>query len=619
MARKRRNVVPSDANEPEEKAPTTKTRKKTNKDAPEPTDVLYWPFNKQALLGRGTFGKVEVWYHHTNDDIVAAKVMKHNMYQTELEMVRRLKHENIVKYVTSFDDKETIVFELVSFTLEQLINDRIENYLGLSESLVKTLIRNISKALDYLVNSMKVVHRDIKPANILYDSEHKAFVLADLGFAVPYDSDSERYTAKPAGTRTFIKPSLYERIDEKWDDDLEVSIHTELWPLAVTYFFAATGKHPFFPTRYRHSWIKLALNRPQDSLCINEKGEYMNDLYGYHRLSQEFTATVFKPLLLSMMSNDASFKDYFNRVATMMELDTVYVFDVTTFKLCALPYQFDIDHIQTIVEHHFDYKHMKLAYDLNILSVTETDPKIPVPKTNEHSPLVLYSLMGENETDGQADHSVSHIAYRLDELTKTFFNKTDMYKGQEVRCVFTNTLSTIDECCEQIEYLLTSMNLYVHAIRVKQGELRVQFNSFETQKDQYFKLEPPSQEFGNMVSELKDRVTDALGPVEINDIRDVTIRDHDNVVSFRQHIELLNQRKLNPDAREHVLHCRKAMTRAVSFVLESLSIFLQRYLEKVNYCDRLLSSMDKLLIETTFAQSELNGLLVNEIMQFGKK
>lgn len=614
--RKRRNVVAADKTDSNEKAPITKLRKRTDCENPEPTDVLYWPFNKQALLGKGSFGKVEIWYHHSSTKIVAAKVMSDVAYRTELEHVRNLRHENIVKYITSFDDKKTIIFELVSYTLEQLINDRIENNLGLSEYLIKTLIGNMSCALEYLVNGLKVVHRDIKPANILFDSEHKTFLLADLGVATSYDSDSKQYSATPAGTKYFMKPSLYERI-EKWDEIISVSIDTELWPLALTYFYAATGKHPFCPTKLRNTWLRLARDKQKEYLCIDEKGQYKNDFYSYNRLSVDFSDKVLKPLLLSMMSDEASFKDYFSRVSTMMYSDTVYIFDVTNFKLCALPYQFDIDDLETVVKNHFDYKHIKLAYDLNILSLNNTSLNMTVPRTQEKSPIVLYSLTEGNEPSIKTD--LSYLIYQLDESTKKFFDSRDIYKSQEIKCVFTNTLNNIDESCEKIQYLLTTMNLYIHTIRERQGELRLQFKTFETQNNQYFKLHQPHQEFKNMILSLEDRVKKALVPLEINDIREVNIRHHADVESFRQHIELLMQRKLIPENQEHVLQCRKVMTKAANYVLEFVTHFIQRYVDKINYCDRFISVLDKLISETTFAQSELHSVLVNEIQKIGKK
>ena len=54
------------------KEPKTKIIKKNDNSA-EPTDELYWPFKQPVVLGRGGFGMVQLWYHHSKGTLFAVK------------------------------------------------------------------------------------------------------------------------------------------------------------------------------------------------------------------------------------------------------------------------------------------------------------------------------------------------------------------------------------------------------------------------------------------------------------------------------------------------------------------------------------------------------------------
>ena len=166
---------------------------------------------------------------------------------------------------------------------------------------------------------------------------------------------------------------------------IDVSIHTELWALAVTYFYAGTSKHPFHPTRFRNTWFQLALRKPDGCLCIDEKEEYAFDLYGYNRLTPDFVYKVFNPLLIFMISDDANFTDYFCMVESYLVSDLLQLFDALMFRNYELPYQFGLDSLDSIIKRQFDYAEMKIIGDSVIypIVIAESDIKRPVPKTQK--------------------------------------------------------------------------------------------------------------------------------------------------------------------------------------------------------------------------------------------
>lgn len=85
--------------------------------------------------------------------------------QSEISLLRKLNHENIVKYFTTIktDDHLFIVLEYMeNGSLAQLM----KKFGTLSETLVAMYISQVLKGLCYL-HEQGVLHRDIKGANIL--------------------------------------------------------------------------------------------------------------------------------------------------------------------------------------------------------------------------------------------------------------------------------------------------------------------------------------------------------------------------------------------------------------------------------------------------------------------
>ncbi|XP_053378487.1 serine/threonine-protein kinase TBK1-like [Mercenaria mercenaria] len=601
---RRKRIAPKEEQPVPESQPDIKVRK---------VNDLYTSFNKEALLGKGTFGNVQIWYHRNDAEIFAAKVFKREIdYRSELEHVSKLKHENVVKFVKSFDDEKVILMELLSYSLDQLIKERTENHLGLSESLVRTLIKDTSNAIAYLINGLNIVHRDIKPANILFDGQHKSFVLADFGLAKSFNPTTRQYKDILSGTPNFLDPRLYKKVSQMADKKTpyDISIHTELWSLAVTYFIAATGRHPFHPTRLRNAWLDLACNKPEDCFWINEKQEYKRELEGYHRLSLSFATDVFTPLLVSMMSETAKFEQFFERVDVMMRSDTVHVLDIRTFKLHALYFQFALDSLETVITKAFDYPNLKLIHGMSFLPLTGKDT--PVPKTTEDNPILLFATTKDNMLN------LSYVEHRLFKAAKDFFDGKTRFNDTEVQCVLTNTMTIIEDCHKYVRSLADSEMVFSTVVKEKQVQLEAQYNCFETQIQSFFKLHQPSSEFRNFVSTMTDKAKNALTPLDTNNFRDKDIISYRDVVSLRQHLDLVNQKKLKVGLQDHVMQTKHAMDKAIESVLQQVRNFLTEYFNTMANYEQRVKDLDNLLLEYTYAHTKLNTQIVNEIQNVGK-
>ncbi|KAJ4394198.1 Calmodulin-dependent protein kinase cmk2 [Gnomoniopsis smithogilvyi] len=192
-------------------------------------------------LGAGTYGIVRE--ADSPDGKVAVKIiLKKNvkgnekMVYDELDMLQRLKHPHIVKFVDWFEsrDKYYIVTELA--TGGELF-DRICEQGKFTEKDASQTIKQVLGAVDYL-HSKNVVHRDLKPENLLY--KHRApdseLVLADFGIAKMLDSKDEVLTTM-AGSFGYAAPEVMLKKGHGKPVDM--------WSMGVITYTLLCGYSPF--------------------------------------------------------------------------------------------------------------------------------------------------------------------------------------------------------------------------------------------------------------------------------------------------------------------------------------------------------------------------------------
>jgi len=92
---------------------------------------------------------------------------------------KNLKHENIVTLLDIVHAKSKIyvVLEFIDQSLSSMIGEKK----GLEPSLVKTLLHQLMKGVEFMHNS-QVIHRDLKPQNILVTKDN-ILKIADFGLS----------------------------------------------------------------------------------------------------------------------------------------------------------------------------------------------------------------------------------------------------------------------------------------------------------------------------------------------------------------------------------------------------------------------------------------------------
>ncbi|GFR42823.1 hypothetical protein Agub_g3780, partial [Astrephomene gubernaculifera] len=193
------------------------------------------------LIGEGSFGKVYKGRRKCTGQITAMKfILKQgksekdikNLRQ-EIEILRQLRHENIVQLLDAFETKTEfcVVMEYAQGELFEILEDDQ----SLPEDVVRGIAKQLVRALHYL-HSNRIIHRDMKPQNILICS-NGVVKLCDFGFARAMSCNTMVLTSIK-GTPLYMAPELVQ--EQPYN-------HTvDLWSLGVILFELYVGQPPFY-------------------------------------------------------------------------------------------------------------------------------------------------------------------------------------------------------------------------------------------------------------------------------------------------------------------------------------------------------------------------------------
>ncbi|KAJ3096585.1 calcium calmodulin-dependent protein kinase type 1G [Phlyctochytrium planicorne] len=206
-------------------------------------DQLTSKYEITDTLGTGAFSEVKTATERATGNKYAIKIVdkskckgKESMIETEVNILMRVRHENIIQLYEMFeiDNKIYLVMELV--TGGELFDEivKIGKY---SEPEAAKIVCKILQAIDYL-HAQGIAHRDLKPENLLLSdrSPQAKIMISDFGLSKIFCDDEVMRTA--CGTPGYVAPEVLKRQGYGREVDL--------WSLGVITYILLCGYPPFY-------------------------------------------------------------------------------------------------------------------------------------------------------------------------------------------------------------------------------------------------------------------------------------------------------------------------------------------------------------------------------------
>jgi CRP-like cAMP-binding protein len=184
-------------------------------------DKVLGGYRIKRRLGLGATAVVYRGEDVDTDECVALKMLSHRLafdavairrFHRELDIIQRLRHENVARVFGSFEAFATH-FMAMEFCDGLNLAELLERHGALPGDQVRALLGQIGRALDH-VHEHDVVHKDLKPANVMVNRDGTV-KLMDFGIARPpldmtQDCDVERFFA---GTPRYMAPEQFRMIE----------------------------------------------------------------------------------------------------------------------------------------------------------------------------------------------------------------------------------------------------------------------------------------------------------------------------------------------------------------------------------------------------------------------
>ncbi|VVD00281.1 unnamed protein product [Leptidea sinapis] len=305
-----------------------------------------------SVLGKGATGAVFQGVNKNNGEPVAVKTFNqvshlrpHDVQMREFEVLRKVKHENIVKLLAIEEEQEghgkVIVMELCTGGSLFNILDDPENTYGLQEDEFLLVLEHLTAGMKHLRDN-NLVHRDLKPGNIMKfinEDGTTTYKLTDFGAA--RELREEEQFLSLYGTEEYLHPDMYERAVLRKPVGKSFGATVDLWSIGVTLYHVATGQLPFRPyggRRNKDTMFFITTKKASGVISgtqTTENGpiDWSRELPSHCQLSAGLKKLV-TPLLAGLLEVNPhriwSFEMFFSEVQTITSTKAVYIFHVNT-------------------------------------------------------------------------------------------------------------------------------------------------------------------------------------------------------------------------------------------------------------------------------------------------
>lgn len=202
-------------------------------------------FEQIANLGTGGYGKVNLYRHKVTGAEYAIKLidktkfenkLQKELFAREVDMMYKIRHPNIVRLYTHFEDETNcyIALEYIKkgnlYSYTQSMPNKV-----LDAATTAHFVVDLISSLYYLHNmNPPIIHRDIKPENLLIGNNGQ-LKLTDFGGSNYLEGGNVRYTT--CGTQIYHSPEML--LKKGYDTRVDI------WAIGILIFELMVGRPPF--------------------------------------------------------------------------------------------------------------------------------------------------------------------------------------------------------------------------------------------------------------------------------------------------------------------------------------------------------------------------------------
>ena len=203
---------------------------------------IHFKINKK--LGEGMFSTVKLATHSLTGEQVAIKILEKTRIANkedkerinrEIQIMKKLKHYNIVKLYHVVENKLTIYL-----IQENIPGKEFMEYLTkkgkLKEIEACKFYHQIISGLEY-IHQCGIAHRDFKPENILITNDNTILKIIDFGLGNLYKNNQLLKTS--CGSPCYAPPEMIK--DQSYNGAL-----TDIWSSGIILYLMLCGKLPFY-------------------------------------------------------------------------------------------------------------------------------------------------------------------------------------------------------------------------------------------------------------------------------------------------------------------------------------------------------------------------------------
>ncbi|MBN3279179.1 KPSH1 kinase, partial [Polyodon spathula] len=200
-------------------------------------------YDIKALIGRGSFSRVVRVEHKSTKQPYAIKMIEtryregREVCESELNVLRRVRHTNIIQLIEVFETQERVYMVMELATGGELF-DRIIAKGSFTERDATRVLQMVLDGVKYL-HTLGITHRDLKPENLLYyhPGSDSKIMITDFGLASTRKKGDDCLMKTTCGTPEYIAPEILVR--------KPYTNAVDMWALGVISYILLSGTMPF--------------------------------------------------------------------------------------------------------------------------------------------------------------------------------------------------------------------------------------------------------------------------------------------------------------------------------------------------------------------------------------